>query len=196
MQPQVLTREEAKALLAACPNTTAGIRDRAVFVTLYRGGTRITATLGIRPADIDWERNLITIHRDKGGKGRTIVLDSEAMDVLRVWAERRKSLGLNGHHPFFCATNKPARGKRLDASHYRHKIKELQQKVGIEKRCHVHMLRHTAASELLEEGFSMAAIASQLGHAHTSTTSRYVHQLRPDLVNAQLAQRTWNSATE
>jgi len=191
MQPQPLSRDDAKALLSACSNTTAGIRDKAVFATLYRGGTRITATLHIRPSDIDWDRGLIAIHVDKGGKGRTITLDDEAMNILRTWAERRKALGVNGHHPFFCATNKQALGNLLNASHYRHKIKTLQKKAGIEKRCHCHGLRHTAASELLEEGIDIATIAGQLGHAYTSTTSRYLHQLRPDLMNEKLRERKW-----
>jgi len=191
MEPQPLSRIEAKALLAACSNTSAGIRDKAVLATLYRGGTRIGATLQIRPSDIDWDRKLVTIHTDKGGKGRTITLDDGAMDVLRAWAERRKSLGVNGHHPFFCATNKQALGNRLDSSHYRHKIQKLRKKAGIERRCHLHGLRHTAASELLEEGFDLATIAGQLGHAHTSTTSRYLHRLRPDLMNEKLKEREW-----
>jgi len=191
MMPQPLSRDEAKALLAACSNTSAGIRDKAVLATLYRGGTRIGATLQIRPSDIDWDRKLVTIHTDKGGKGRTITLDDGAMDVLRAWAERRKSLGVNGHHPFFCATNKQALGNRLDSSHYRHKIQKLRKKAGIKRRCHLHGLRHTAASELLEEGFDLATIAGQLGHAHTSTTSRYLHRLRPDLMNEKLKEREW-----
>jgi len=191
MQPQVLTREEAQALLAACPQTTAGIRDRAVLVTLYRGAARISATLAIRPSDIDWDRQLITFQRDKGGKGRTIVIDPEAMDALRAWAERRKSLGLNGRHPFFCATSRSARGKPLQASHFRHKIKALAKKAGIEKRCHLHGLRHTAASEMLEEGIDIATIAAQLGHSDISITAVYLHRVRPDLGNARLAQRTW-----
>ena len=191
MQPQPLSRDDAKALLAACSNTSAGIRDRAVFATLYRGGTRISATLQIRPSDIDWERRLVTIHTDKGGKGRTIALDDRAMDILRAWSERRKSLGINGHFPFFCATNKQARGSGLDTSHFRHKIKALQKKAGIARRCHLHALRHTAASELLEEHFDLATIAGQLGHVHISTTSRYLHQLRPDLMNEKLKERKW-----
>jgi integrase/recombinase XerC len=191
MLPQPLTRQEVKSLLAACGGTTAGIRDKAVFATLYRGGTRISATLQIRPSDIDWDRKLVTIHTDKGGKGRVIVLDDGAMDILRVWAERRKSLGVNGHHPFFCCTNSQSLGKLLDSSHYRHKIQRLRTKAGIERRCHCHGLRHTAASEMLEEGFDLATIAGQLGHAHTSTTSRYLHQLRPDLMNEKLKERTW-----
>ena len=68
---------------------------------------------------------------------------------------------------------------------------ELQKKAGIERRCHLHGLRHTAASELLEEGFDIATIARQLGHAHMSTTSRYLHQLRPDIMNERLKERTW-----
>jgi len=191
MEPQPLSRDEAKALLAACSNTTAGIRDKAVFATLYRGGTRISATLQIRPSDIDWDRRLVTIHTDKGGKGRTITLDDGALDILRTWAERRRSLGINGHHPFFCGTNKQARGNHLDSSHFRHQIQKLRKIAGIEKRCHLHGLRHTAASELLEEGFDLATIAGQLGHAHTSTTSRYLHRLRPDLMDERLKERTW-----
>jgi site-specific recombinase XerD len=195
MQPERLTaprpRDEAKSLLAACSNTTAGIRDKAVFATLYRGGTRISATLLIRPADIDWDNRLVTIQVDKGGKGRTIVLDDAALDILKTWAERRKSLGINGHHPFFCATNKQALGNHLSSSHFRHKIQSLRTKAGIERRCHCHGLRHTAASELLEEGFDLATIAAQLGHAHTSTTSRYLHQLRPDLMSEKLKERKW-----
>jgi site-specific recombinase XerD len=191
MKAQPLSRPEAKALLDACTNTDAGIRDRALFTLLYRGSMRIGATLRIRPADIDWDRNLITIHHDKNGKGRTVPVDHEAMNVLRVWAERRKILGVNGHHPFFCATNKPKLGGTLQPSQFRHKIARLRQKAGIEKRCHLHGLRHTGASELLEEGFDLATIASVLGHGSISTTSRYVHQLRPDLMNEKLKERTW-----
>jgi integrase/recombinase XerC len=191
MQPQPLSRNEAKALLAACTNTTAGLRDKAVFATLYRGGCRIGATLKIRPSDIDWDHGIVTIHEDKGGKGRTVTLDDGALDILKAWAERRKSLGINGHHPFFCGTNKQARGNRLHASYYRHKIKQLQEKAGIERRCHCHGLRHTAASEMLEEGIDLATIAGQLGHAYVSTTSQYLHQLRPDLMNAKLKEREW-----
>jgi len=191
MFPQPLSRDEAKALLAACSNTTSGIRDKAVFVTLYRGGTRISATLHIRPSDVNWDRKMLIIHNDKGGKGRAVVLDDGAMDILKTWAERRRSLEINGHNPFFCATNKQARGNHLDPSHYRHKIARLREKAGINRRCHLHGLRHTAASELLEEGFDLATIASQLGHVHTSTTSRYLHRLRPDLMNSKLKKREW-----
>jgi integrase len=191
MEPVPLSRDEAKALLAACSNTSAGIRDKAVFAVLYRGGTRISATLKLRPADIDWNRKVLSIHDDKGGKGRTVVLDDGAMDILRVWSERRKTLGVNGHHPFFCGVNKQARGGPLDSSHYRHKIARLREKAGIERRCHLHGLRHTAASELLEEGFPISTIACQLGHTHISTTSRYLHRLRPDLMDSRLKERTW-----
>ena len=191
MQPQPLTRNEARSLLAACSITTAGIREKAVFATLYRGGARISETLKVRPADIDWERRILVIQEGKGNKSRTIVLDDSALDILKAWAERRKALGLNGHHYFFCATNQPARGNQLQPSHYRHKIQRLREKAGIEKRCHCHGLRHTAASELLEEGFDIATIAGQLGHTHISTTSRYLHRLRPDIMSSKLKERVW-----
>jgi len=192
MRAQPLAHEEVRSLIDACSDSTnAGIRDRAVFILLWRGAMRIGATLRIMPADIDWTLNLVTVQWDKGGKGRTVPIDQQAMDVLRIWKERRKSIGLNGHNSFFCATNKQALGNQLESSHFRHKIKKLRKKAGIERRCHCHGLRHTAASELLEEGFDLATIAGQLGHAHISTTSQYLHQLRPDLMNEKLKDRAW-----
>lgn len=191
MLPQPLTREEAKKLLDACPDTNCGLRDRALFATLYRGAMRIGATLRIRPADIDWERHLVTIQDDKANSGRVVPLDDGVMDILRIWSERRKSLGINGHHPFFCTIDGETRGNSMASSHYRRRIKKLREKAGIEKRCHLHGLRHTGASELLEEGFDMATIARQLGHSHISTTSRYLHEIRPDLANEKLKEREW-----
>ena len=191
MKAQPLTRDEAKALLDACADTTTGIRDRALLTLLYRGSMRIGATLRIRPADIDWDRGIVTIQSDKGGKGRAVTIDPQAMDVLRIWSERRKTIGVNGHHPFFCGVKVSVRGNALKPGQFRCKIKELQAKAGIEKRCHLHGLRHTGASEMAEEGIDLPTIASQLGHAYVSTTSQYIHQLRPDLMNAQLRERTW-----
>ncbi len=191
MKPQPLTREEAKKLLGACPDTDSGIRDRALFVLLYRGAMRIGATLRIRPADIDWDRNLVTIQEDKGGKGRTVAMDRMAMNILRIWSERRKSLGINGHHPFICGVQADARGNSIDPSHFRRRIKQLGELAGIEKNCHLHGLRHTAASELLEESFDIAGIARRLGHAHVSTTSQYLHEIRPDLMDEKLIEREW-----
>lgn len=191
MRPQPLTPAEAKLLLSACPNTTTGIRDRALFTALWRGSMRIGATLRIKPGDIDWDRNLITIQRDKGGEGRTVVLDPQAMDVLRIWSERRKVIGLTGHQWFFCSVYKHALGNKLDPSHYRRLIGRLRKKAGIEKRCHLHGLRHTGASEMAEEGIDLPTISAQLGHKSVGTTSKYIHRLRPDLMNQRLKERVW-----
>lgn len=191
MEPQPLSRNEAKALLDACSNTTAGIRDKAVFATLYRGGTRISATLKVRQSDIDWDRKTLVIHEGKGGKGRTVVLDDGVMEILKTWADIRKTFMLIPDLPFFCGVNSQALGNHIDSSYFRHRIQSLRKKAGIEKRCHLHGLRHTAASELLEEGFDIATIAAQLGHSHTSTTSRYLHRLRPDLMASKLKERSW-----
>ena len=192
MTAQPLTRFEVKALLHQCSKKTdTGLRDRALFTALWRGAMRIGATLRLKPADIDWERNLVTIHDDKGGQGRTVVLDGAAMEVLKVWSERRKELGLTNAEPFFCSVYKHARGNAMDSSHYRRRIGRLREKAEIEKRCHLHGLRHTGASELAEEGFDMPTIAHQLGHKHVSTTATYIHRLRPDLMDARLKQREW-----
>lgn len=189
MRAQTLTKNEVQELFSTLGTCDADVRDKAVFSVLYKGGGRISATLRIMPGDVDWDRNLVIIHRDKGNKGRSIVLTDSAMTLLREWANRRRALGLNGDRPFFCAVQVDALGNPLAASHFRRKIARMRERAGIEKRCHLHGLRHTAASEWFEEGIPIGTISRQLGHSHVSTTSIYLHELRPDIGDARLRER-------
>ena len=191
MKAQPLTKAEMKALLAACGDCDTGVRDRAYLTALWRGSMRSAAPLRVMPSELDWERNMILLRDDKCESGRWVVLDEQAMAIQRIWFERRNSLGLNGHHPFYCSIYQPNRGNALSTAHFRRRIKVLAEKAGIEKRVHLHALRHTGASEMAEEGLPIATISRQLGHKSAAVTSRYLHELRPDLADSRLAGRTW-----
>ena len=62
---------------------------------------------------------------------------------------------------------------------------------GIEKRVHVHGLRHTHAAQLRAEGIDICIICKQLGHRSIATTARYLDHIAPQLVIETICQRTW-----
>ncbi len=185
------TRDELRdILLQYHRNSPSTIRDKAIVVFLYRGSARIGATLRMMPDDIDWNRSIVRIYKDKGGKTRTIALDDRAMKFLRKWNEARTKLGFGNDAPFFCTCNPPA-GQHVDPSWVLHIFKQRCRKAGVTRPVTLHLLRHTGASELLEEGFDVATISRVLGHSSIQTTYRYLHELRPDIMNSKLAEREW-----
>lgn len=185
------SREEFKnILLQYHRRSPASVRDKAIIVFLYRAAARIGATLRMMPDDIDWNRNIIRIYKDKGGKTRTIGLDDRTMKFLRRWADCRNHLGIPNDAPFFCVC-KPPFSTPVDRNWVITRFHKACLKAGIDRTVNLHLLRHTGASELLEEGFDVATISRVLGHSSIQTTYRYLHEIRPDIMNSKLAEREW-----
>lgn len=184
-----LTRDEVVALMNACSKRApSGKRDRALICILWRGQLRISETLDLKPSDFDPSKCTIRILRGKGKKSRVVVIDEQAAAELQAWlAERSKLDGINGHKPIFCTL----KGGKINPAQIREKLPKLAAKAGITKRVHPHGLRHTGASELVEEGISLTDIQGQLGHSSAATTDRYLHSLNPAARAERLRQRIW-----
>jgi site-specific recombinase XerD len=180
--PEVLTEDEVKSLIRACSNRApTGIRNRALIVTLYRAGFRLSEALALKQKDIDAAAGTVTVLHGKGDKRRVVGLDPGSMAILLRWADKRPSLGLKGHAPIFCTLQ----GRPLHASYVRTLLHRLGDKAGIDKRVHPHALRHSMAYDLMWEGVPVPIIQRQLGHASLATTQRYLDHLAPrDLVEA------------
>lgn len=133
---ETLTREEARALLAACGRGYAGARDRAGVVLMYRAGLRIAELLALMVKDIDLGAGMVTVLHGKGDRRRTIPVDPQAMALVELWLERRRELGLNGRHPFFCTISQPNPGDPYWPSVVRKKLKHAGERAGITKRVH------------------------------------------------------------
>ena len=178
---------EIARLLAACPDSTSGIRNRALIAMLFGAGLRITEGLAIKKADIDFKKHLVVIHNGKGGRSRTVALMPNMFPYIDAWIERREKIGLNGRGPLFCTHTQGDQlkqsGKAIMANYVRAFLKRLATKLGLEKRLHSHAFRHSLATTLMEAGTPMNAIQEQLGHASPATTARYLAGLNPaDLV--------------
>ena len=185
---QPLTRAEVEALLAACSRRApTGVRNRALIAVLYRAGLRISEVLALRPCDVDPAAGTVRVLHGKGDRSRTVGLDAGALSLVERWLETRAKRGIPRTAPLFCTLA----GRPMYASYVRTMLHRLARRAGIEKRVHPHGLRHTHASELAAENVPLTFIQTQLGHAHISTTARYVHQLRPQDAIDRIRARDW-----
>jgi len=102
-RPEILTRDEVKALLDACSRKSSiGIRNRAAMAVLYRTGLRIGELLALFPRDIDHQKGSITVYFGKKGNYRIVGVDAYALAEVEKWLERRARLGIDGRSTLFC----------------------------------------------------------------------------------------------
>ena len=168
-----LDRAEVEAILDA-PSRRAptGGRNRALLALLHRTGLRIGEALDLEVGDYDRGRGSVTVRRGKGGKPRVAGgIDDRARAELECWLAARPP----GARHLFCTLA----GGRLGEGYARAMVKRAARRAGVERRVHPHAFRHTLARELVEEGFDLALIRDQLGHASIATTDHYVAAVAP-----------------
>lgn len=119
-----------------------GVRNRALLRLMYRGGLRVSEALNLTPRDVDLRRGEIRVNRGKGDRDRVVWVDDTTVEMLAAWQAIRP------RSPRFFSTLK---GGKLQPSYVRTMTARYGRKAGIGIRVHPHLLRHTMASEALEE---------------------------------------------
>jgi integrase/recombinase XerD len=186
---EILTPEEVNAILAACGTTVFGVRNRALFTTLYRAGLRISEALALFPKDIDFYSTSIRVLHGKGDRARTVGIDPVALNIVGDWVTERERHLFTDTQPLYCTME----GRPLKSSYVRTVLPRLGRQVGIIKRVHPHGFRHTHAYELMMEGIPIAIIQRQLGHVSLSTTDTYLSHIAPRQVIDAIANREWTT---
>jgi site-specific recombinase XerD len=129
---------------------------------------------------------IISVHHGKGDKARKVGLGDGALAVLQLWLDCRRNLGLSGY--LFCTL----KGTRMSYTGADNMLKRRAKKAGIEKRAHLHGLRHTHALEAHHlRKVPASVIQHELGHEHLSTTVIYLDHLAPEDVIAAGRADTW-----
>ena len=181
--PLVLERHEVKALKKA-PNTRCptGLRNRAVIELLHGAGLRISEVVSLKPAHINWQASVIEIHQGKGSRDRNVPVGGDTLGWLRAWQEKRPKRA----RTFFTTLA----GGPISARYVQQMIKRLARRGGVARADRVtpHVLRHTYATELLDEGFTIREVQELLGHSSVATTQIYTH-VRPQGLAAKIAKR-------
>ena len=170
--PVVLSREEVQKILP-CVRTPI---YRVCLTTIYSCGLRLSEGLFLQVADVDSSRMLLRI-RGKGNKERFVPLPQRTLQQLR-------GLWLTHHSPTWLFPAITRHGVRHSVQHnvgpvtrstlqsaFRRALKQS----GVGKAAHVHSLRHSMATHLLEAGVNLRIIQSILGHTTPVTTALYTH---------------------
>jgi site-specific recombinase XerD len=180
----VLSRSEVDRLVVAIDgDSSLALRNRALIMTMYRGGLRVSEVTGLRPGDVDLNTGRLNVRSGKGNKSRPVWLDNGALKSLGRWVERRRSLGFDDRKAYlFCSVKKSGGGGRLATSYLRRLLPTLADRAGLAKRVHPHILRHSRAAELAAAGTEMPAIRDALGHTSLSTTDAYLRNVAPERV--------------
>ncbi len=173
--PVTLTQAEAEALVARVnPRSTTGLRNRALLAVMLGAGLRVSEVAALKPADLDLARGTVRVNLGKSGKDRIIPVDGETRGWLQAWAEKRTALGLSGRQPFFTRL-KGGTGTGLSVRAIQDWLARLGESAGLDKRISPHVLRHTYATRMLDQGLTLRDVQELLGHAHVATTEIYTH---------------------
>jgi len=170
--PKALSVDEA-SLLVEAPDTTTpiGRRDRAILETLYATGCRVSEVIGLDLHDIDFDSGTALV-TGKGNKERIVPIGSYASSAIQAWLEERLAMRRPGADPG--ALFLTVRGNRLSRQSVWRLVRSYGTQVGIDaSHLSPHVLRHSAATHMVEGGADLRTVQEMLGHASLSTTQVY-----------------------
>ncbi|MBW3670164.1 MAG: site-specific tyrosine recombinase XerD [Acidobacteria bacterium] len=170
--PKTMQSEEVESLLAAPDRSTSiGLRDHAMLELLYATGLRVSELVSVRIEDLVLDSGFLrTI--GKGSKERIVPFGDRARDAIVAYLEHGRNDFERRPSPYLFLTN---RGKPPTRQSVWLRIVKYARDAGIRARISPHMLRHSFATHLLENGADLRSVQMMLGHADISTTQIYTH---------------------
>ncbi|CAN5224403.1 site-specific integrase [soil metagenome] len=178
MLPELLSRGELARLFAAARHP----RARALLMTAYGTGLRVSELCNLRIRDIDSAPDRMCIHvvLGKGARDRYVPLSADLLQVLREYWKGVQPTAARPRHWLFArggdaCDDVPPATKTAQRWYY-----AARDAAGIERHGGIHTLRHCYATYLLDAGIDLYSISQWLGHSQVGTTTRYLRLVRPD----------------
>lgn len=178
--PEFLYSDEMVKVLKSISTTTPlGLRNMALLELFYATGMRVSEIANLKLEQIDFELNLILVH-GKGNKDRYVAFGEEAKTALNNYlVEARKKLLLHKTDYGYVFLN--SNGNRITSRGLEYIIKNIFLNAGVSASVHPHMLRHTFATQMLNNGADLRTVQELLGHESISTTQIYTHVTKQHL---------------
>lgn len=172
--PRVLSRDEiVKMIEEPGPNIKRSLRDRAILELLYATGLRVSELASLNLSDLNPETKEIKV-MGKGDKERIVFYTAVASQALADYIAigRARDAETKPHPEALFLNNK---GVRLSVRSLQYIVDAAAGRSRLGRRASPHMLRHSFATHLLEEGADLRTIQELLGHADLATTQVYTH---------------------
>ena len=172
--PTYLTVDEMFRLLDSIEmDGIPGLRNRAIYETLYSTGVRVSELAGLDVSDLDFDSGLVRVF-GKGNKERVVPVGKKALSAIRNYRERleaEKGVAFEGDSPLFL--NKD--DGRLTTRSIGRILDQIVRKCELQTPISPHALRHTFATHMLDAGADLRVVQELLGHESLSTTQKYTH---------------------
>ncbi len=170
--PEFLMISELETLIGSCDTNDLGIRNRVILELMYACGLRASELCELKLQDIDMQSRTISVI-GKGSKERQLFFYKSLEPLLQSYISTTRPLLLSKEQHDYLFTSQ--RGKPLSVRGLQHILKTQGEKAGLRTNLHPHMLRHTFATHLLDNGASLRIVQTLLGHESISTTQIYTH---------------------
>jgi len=169
--PKALRIDQVLALLDSPEvSTRAGIRDSALLEFMYATGARVSETVALDELDLDLEDRSAVL-TGKGDKQRLVPLGDPAVAAIRSWLPERSAMRIRGSGTAIFLN---LRGSRISRQAVWAIVKAHAARAGIPRRqVSPHVLRHSAATHMVEGGADLRTVQELLGHATIATTQIY-----------------------
>ena len=169
--PSILSSKEIELLLEQPKNVDLkGIRDKAMLEFAYATGMRVTEIISLNIDNVNLEDGYVTCRHDS--KERTIPLGSMSLKALKDYVEQARPVLIKDEQIKALFVN--INGKRLTRQGFWKIVKYYKEQAHISKEITPHVLRHSFATHLLQNGAELKAIQTMLGHSDISSTQVYM----------------------
>ena len=172
--PDTLSPIEIDNLIAAIDlSHPQGERNRTILEIMYSCGLRVSELISLQISDLFFEEGFIRV-LGKGNKERYVPIHNEAIKFVNLYRNtiRNQIQAIKGFEDTLFLNR---RGKGLTRQMIFMILKDLSQKINLQKKISPHTLRHSFATHLLQNGADLRAIQQMLGHESITTTEVYVH---------------------
>ena len=172
--PTSLSQEEMRKFLAAITNS----KHKLIVIFTYGSGFRISEVVSLKVKDLDFKAGYGWVHDGKGGRDRLFIIPEKLKAELQEWIQNHK---LQPDDWLFSGY----RQQHYSDSSLRKIVEQARLKAALPQQITPHTLRHSFATHVLENGYSLIEVKELLGHSRIETTMIYAHIAKPKLANVQ-----------
>jgi len=165
--PKVLSKEDIEKMIFSTKN----LNHRILIQIGYAAGLRISEIINLKWSDIDFNRDIIHLKQAKGKKDRIVMLSKKVKENLLNFGTEKKGIVFKSN-----------RGKKYSQRTIQKILENVSKKAGINQKVTPHMLRHSFATHLLENGTDIRYIKDLLGHSNIETTLIYTKVSNKDIL--------------